>query len=134
MKVRQCPLKLKEWFFVKNFFFSINEMWYEKTNISQIRSISQKCSKFQLKNLIKTLKQSLLKIRKKKFSIFSRINFFSEEFEEIKEMLHKSFRNCYIELIKICLNETIIDILEGLVFKIDKSNQTASLFKVNWQC
>ena len=52
-----------------------------------------------------------------------------EEFEEIKIRLYTSCRKGEIELTKIYLNEKIEN--EDLTFKIDKSNQTASLFKVN---
>ena len=54
-----------------------------------------------------------------------------EEFEEIKMRLYTSCIDREFELIKIYLNEKIENESQDLTFKIDKTNQTASLFKVN---
>ncbi|KAK8865144.1 hypothetical protein M9Y10_010678 [Tritrichomonas musculus] len=53
-----------------------------------------------------------------------------EEFKEIKYKLHNACQDGDLELIKILLSETIQDDSKDLTFKIDKTNQTASLFKV----
>ena len=54
-----------------------------------------------------------------------------EEFNKIKNFLHDACREGDIELIKILLSETIVISSEGYAFKIDETNQTASLFDVN---
>ena len=54
-----------------------------------------------------------------------------EEFDEIKRLLHISIQKCDLELIKIYLSERIENCSKSLVFKIDKINHTASLFKIN---
>lgn len=54
-----------------------------------------------------------------------------EEFKEIKYKLHFACKEGDLDLIKIFLSETIKDYSNTLHFKIDGTNQTASLFKVN---
>ena len=51
------------------------------------------------------------------------------EFSDIKNFLHDACRKGDLAQIKILLCETIVS--ENLVFKIDKTNKTASLFEVN---
>ena len=53
-----------------------------------------------------------------------------EEFEEIKQELHHACRKGDVELIKIYLCETIEPDSKKILFKIDRTNQTASLFKI----
>ena len=62
--------------------------------------------------------------------LFSNSNNFrsEEEIEEIEQKLHYACQRGDIELIKICLSETIEIDSKRLTFKIDKTNQTASLF------
>ena len=54
-----------------------------------------------------------------------------EEFEEIKYKLHVACIKGDLALIKIYLSETIENTSYGLRFKIDKTNRTASLFKID---
>ena len=51
-----------------------------------------------------------------------------DEFDEIGFDLHNACRTGDLELIKILLSETIEKSREGLTFKIDSTNETASLF------
>lgn len=51
------------------------------------------------------------------------------EFFEIKDKLQCACRDGDFELIKILLSETIDDTSNSFKFKVDKTNQTASLFK-----
>ena len=53
-----------------------------------------------------------------------------EEFDEIESNLHKACSKFDTELIKIYLSKTIKNDSKTLKFKIDQTNQTASLFKV----
>ena len=53
-----------------------------------------------------------------------------EEFDYIEDELHEACREGDLEMIKIFLSETIEDSTNTLKFKIDETNQTASLFKV----
>ena len=53
------------------------------------------------------------------------------DFGEIREILHEACKEGDVELIKIYLNETITNDSKEITFKIDKTNQTASLFKVS---
>lgn len=55
----------------------------------------------------------------------------AEEFDELKYLLGFACRNYNVELIKIFLSEAIENDSKDFTFKIDKTNQTASLFKVN---
>ncbi|KAK8834969.1 hypothetical protein M9Y10_018671 [Tritrichomonas musculus] len=54
-----------------------------------------------------------------------------EEFKEIKYKLHNACSEGDLDLIKIYLSETIENESKDFTFKIDRKNQTASLFKVN---
>ena len=54
-----------------------------------------------------------------------------EEFNIIEYNLHNACREGDIDLIQIFLSETIENPIEGLTFKINRTNQTASLFKVS---
>ena len=54
-----------------------------------------------------------------------------EEFEEVENKIHRACKEGDVELIKIYLGEKIENESKDLIFKIDKTNQTASLFKVN---
>ena len=54
-----------------------------------------------------------------------------EEFDEIKYNLHEACRKCDFDLIKIYLKETIKNESKTFTFKIDKTNHTASLLKIN---
>ena len=54
-----------------------------------------------------------------------------KEFKEIKDKLHRACERGDLELIKIYLNETIKNESQDMIFKIDKTNNTASLFRVN---
>ena len=54
-----------------------------------------------------------------------------EEFDEIQLLLQYACRKSYYDLIKILLSETIENDSNSMVFKIDETNKTASLFKVN---
>ena len=54
-----------------------------------------------------------------------------EEFEEIEENLYVACQKGDLELIKIYLSESIQNDSKTITFKIDKTNQTASLFKVS---
>ena len=53
------------------------------------------------------------------------------DFDEIEYKLHHACEKGDLDHIKILLSETIQDSAEILTFKIDKTNHTASLFKVN---
>ena len=54
-----------------------------------------------------------------------------KEYKEIKRELHRACVKGDVELIKIYLGETIEDESKEMRFKIDKTNKTASLIKVN---
>ena len=54
-----------------------------------------------------------------------------EEFDEIGDKLGEACKNGDIELIKIYLSETIRSCSKDLMFKIDETAKTASLFKVS---
>ena len=54
-----------------------------------------------------------------------------DEFNEIKYDLDKYCKEGNLEIIKILLSKTIKNSTNTLTFKIDETNQTASLFKVN---
>ena len=51
-----------------------------------------------------------------------------EELQKIEYSLHKAIRRGDVEFIKILLSETIEN--DSFLFKIDRTNQTASLFNV----
>lgn len=52
-----------------------------------------------------------------------------EELKEVENMLHRAVKIGDLELIKIYLSETIENDSKDLIFKIDRTNKTASLFK-----
>ena len=54
-----------------------------------------------------------------------------EEYNQIDTKLLTACRKGDIELIKICLSETVHNDSKDLTFKIDKTNKTASLFQVS---
>ena len=54
-----------------------------------------------------------------------------EEYNQIDTKLLTACREGNIELIKICLSETVHNDSKDLTFKIDKTNKTASLFQVS---
>ena len=54
-----------------------------------------------------------------------------KEFKEIEYYLHDACEEGDVDLIKIYLSETINNDSNGLQFKIDSTNRTASLFKIN---
>lgn len=65
-------------------------------------------------------------------NLFQNSNLHSiEEFDKIKSKLHEACKLGELELINILLQETINNESNEFTFKIDKKNQTASLFKVN---
>ena len=54
-----------------------------------------------------------------------------QEFDEIKYQLHEACKKGDLELIEIYLSGTIENETNDLTFKINKTNKTASLFKIN---
>ena len=54
-----------------------------------------------------------------------------EEYNEIESQLHYACIEGDLELIKILLSETIEDESENFLFKIDKTNKTASFYGFN---
>ena len=79
------------------------------------------------------METELGKAKKKEIlDIFANCNNFhsEEEFEEVKGILHELCMKGDVDLIKIYLNETVEDEFKDFSFKIDKTNQTASLFEV----
>ena len=55
------------------------------------------------------------------------------EFKEIQMLLQYAYQECDFDLIKTLLSESYVDEFKKLIFKIDKTNKTMSLFKVNQQ-
>ena len=55
----------------------------------------------------------------------------ADEFFQVEYKLHFVCREGGLELIKILLSETIENDSKDFLFKIDKTNKAASLFKVN---
>ena len=76
---------------------------------------------------------SALEKKKEILDLFTNYNKLvsEQEFDQVISKLHMACRDCDLELIKICLSETIEDESKNLTFKIDKTNKTASLFNVN---
>ena len=74
----------------------------------------------------KDKKKEILKL----FTTYNKLRS-EDEFNEIKDDLHCACRASDVELIKILLSETIEKASEGLTFKIDSTNETASLFNAN---
>ena len=52
-----------------------------------------------------------------------------QEFDEVQNTLYEACKKGDIELIKICISETIENETKDLKFKINKTNKTASLFQ-----
>ena len=53
-----------------------------------------------------------------------------DELAEVNELHHEACKKGNLKLIEIYLNETIEDETNNLKFKINKTNKTASLFKI----
>ena len=72
--------------------------------------------------------------REEIYDLFNNHNLLKSErdFEEIKEPLHYACQECDLELIKILLSDTFRNYYNGrlLIFKINKTNNTASIIKV----
>ena len=69
--------------------------------------------------------------KKEILDLLTNNNFLSkEDFFEVEDDLHDACMEGDLEMIKIFLNETIEDSTNTFIFKIDKTNQTASLFRI----
>ena len=70
--------------------------------------------------------------KKKIYELFTGSNYLrtKKEFDQIKSNLHKACRECDFDLIQILLSETIEDESKSIIFKINKTNHTASLFNI----
>ena len=95
----------------------------------------QQCNFFKIpiEKYEKDMEIDSVKEKKKEIlDLFSNFNNLrsEEEFKEIEYRLHNACQDGDLELIKILLSETIQNDSKDLTFKIDKTKQTASLFKV----
>ena len=71
--------------------------------------------------------------KKEILDLFTNSNYLhcEEEYKEVEYKLHLLCREGDIELIKIYLSETLETDSQDMTFKIDRTNKTASLFKIN---
>lgn len=70
--------------------------------------------------------------KKKIYELLTGSNYLrtKNEFDQIEFDLHRACRECDFDLIRILLSETIEDESKSLKLKINKTNHTASLFKI----
>lgn len=116
-------------------------MWYEKQKYISLKIKNSPKSVLKLEvfkiPIIKYEKNMHTRSAKEKkneiLELFSNYNHLhsKEEYKEVKNILHEACQEGDLELIKIFLSETITNESNLLSFKIDKTNWTASLFKVN---
>ena len=77
-------------------------------------------------------KGSAKEMKKEILDLFANYNQLhsKDEYNEIEFFLHQFCKTGNLELIKICLSKTIVNESKDMVFKINETNKTASLYKI----